>query len=238
MNSPVVLIQQKNKFYDFIIYWGKKKETLRNRLKCVSHTDDTETRHGAPLRSLVIQMRHARAEPLTHEPTQICKFISALCFRGGFLFVYVIDSHWRLFRRACRLFYVFLSMATAPTKEASSSMSGAKRHSKATCRSGVGRKEIRHAVSDLEAKHKSQTIRFHRNSPRSRFMFLWTQVFTQSDLIRAVSAQSGKMQMKSFYFQFLLLWNKVPIVAINIFSIGSRNWPVNALSSDCAKLHS
>lgn len=26
MNSPLVLIQQKNKFYDFIIYWGKKKE--------------------------------------------------------------------------------------------------------------------------------------------------------------------------------------------------------------------
>lgn len=81
MNSPVVLIQQKNKFYDFIIYRGKKKtETPRNRLKCVSHTDDAGARHGAPLRSHVIQMRHARAEPLTQEPTQICKFISVLCF--------------------------------------------------------------------------------------------------------------------------------------------------------------
>lgn len=106
MNSPVVLIQQKNKFYDFIIYWRKKKtETPRNRLKCVSHRwcRDSGTAHLCG-RALF------KCDTLAPNPwhTSPLKFVnlSPFCVFEVASCLFTLLIHWRPFRRACRRFYV------------------------------------------------------------------------------------------------------------------------------------
>lgn len=108
----------KNKFYDFIIYREDEQEEEQPK---TGRTDDTGTRHGAPPRRFTIQMRHAsRRTPDTLEPTQICKFISVFCFRGGFLvvclFTLLIPIQDYLVSIPA---FPRLSMVTAPTKESS-----------------------------------------------------------------------------------------------------------------------